>query len=322
MSNSARAQRGGFALMAALWLVVLVGVTGFELSVHSRIRRLAVANSLEATQAHAAAEAGLETVRAALEYRLAHPLANRIRRVGDATMDPLGDLSFIRADTIILGDERVAAHAYDAGARLQINRASEDDVRRLLVALPLDASVADRLAQRILDWRDADELRRSRGAEREDYLRSGARMLPRNADIEAVAELREIEGVTNEIYARVEPYLSVRGTGQINLATAPLVVLRSLPAFGEEVANAVLRARQSGRPLRSLDELTLRVSSSARAALLDATPELSPRLAFDTRELLVESDGWLDGSPIRAHGVALYERSGDALLTVWRRVGR
>src|SRR4051812_45712822 len=40
-------RRSGFALMAALWLVVLVGVTGYELSVHSRTRRLAVANSFE-----------------------------------------------------------------------------------------------------------------------------------------------------------------------------------------------------------------------------------------------------------------------------------
>lgn len=317
-----RTRRRGFALMAALWLVVLVGVTGYELSVHSRIRRLAVANSLEATQAHAAAEAGLETARAALEYRLAHPLANRTARLADATIDPFGDLSFIRADTIILGDERVAAHVYDAGARLQINRASEDDIRRLLVALPLDASVADRLAQRILDWRDADDLRRSRGAERDDYLRAGARVLPRNASLEAVAELKDVDGMTAEIYARVEPYLSVRGTGQINIAAAPFVVLRSLPAFNDEVVNAVLRARQAGRPLRSLDELALRVSSGAREALLDATGELSSRLTFDTREILVESDGWLDGSPVRVHAAVLYERSGDALLTVWRRVGQ
>ena len=322
MIRSARTERHGFALMAALWLVVLVGVTGYELSVHSRIRRLAVANSLEATQAHAAAEAGVETVRAALEYRLAHPLANRNQRLADAAIDPFGDLSFVRADTIALGDERVVARVFDTGARLQLNRASEDDVRRLLIALPLDASVADHLAQRILDWRDADDLRRSRGVEREDYLRDGARALPRNADFERVQAIRDVAGVTDEIYSRIEPFLTVRGTGRINLAAAPPVVLRSLPAFSDEVTSAVLRARQAGRPLRSLDELALRVSSGARAALLDATPELSSRVSFDTREVSVESEGWLDGSPVRVRAEALYERSGDALLTVWRRVGR
>ena len=308
--------------MAALWLVVLVGATGYELSVHSRIRRLAVANSLETTQAHAAAEAGLETIRAALEHRLAYPLAERTQRLADASLDPLGDLSFIRADTIHLGDERVVARAYDAGARLQINRASEDDIRRLLIALPLDAGEADRLAQRILDWRDADDLRRSRGAERDDYLRAGARELPSNADFVHLSELRNVDGMSDEIYARIAPFLSVRGSGQVNVNTAPLVVLRSLPALGEEAINVLLRARQSDHPVRSLEELAQRISSGARAALVDATPELSSRVTFTTREVVVVSEGWVDGSAIRVRAGALYERTGDALITAWRRVGQ
>ena len=63
-------RRSGFALMAALWLVVLVGVTGYELSVRSRARRLAVANALETVQANAAAEAALETADAGLALLL------------------------------------------------------------------------------------------------------------------------------------------------------------------------------------------------------------------------------------------------------------
>ena len=91
MRAHARTRRDGFALMAALWLVVIVGVTGYELSVRSRVRRLAVANSLEKVAADAAADAALETVRAALENRLAHPLDARSRTLADATLDPWGD---------------------------------------------------------------------------------------------------------------------------------------------------------------------------------------------------------------------------------------
>jgi general secretion pathway protein K len=318
----APARRSGFALMAALWLVVLVGVTGYELSVRSRVRRLAVANSLEATKASAAADAGLETIRAALEYRLAHPLIERNRRFDVAAIDPLGDLSFIRADTILLGDERTVARAYDAGARLQINRATEDDVRRLLAALAIEASDADRLAQRILDWRDADDLRRGRGAERDDYLHNGARALPSNAYFESVDELRDVEGMTDETYARIAPFLSTLGRGQINANEAPRAVLRSLPGIGDEAVDAILRARQSGRPFRSLDELTQRISSGARELLVVAMPELSPRMTFDTRQVVVESNGWVDGSAVHVHATALYERTGDALLTVSRQVKR
>ena len=316
-----KTRRRGFALMAALWLVVIIGVTGYELSVRSRTRRLAVANSLETTQAAAAADAALETVRAGLENRLTHPLDGRTRSLTNATLDPWGDLSFIRADTIRLGDERAIAHAYDAGSRLQINRATEADVRRLLVALRLDAGEADRLAQRILDWRDHDTFRRGRGAERADYLRAGARTLPSDADFTRVDELRDVEGMTQELFERIAPHVTVLGTGQINLNSAPLVVLSSLPGLGAEAIALIVRAQESTRSIRSLEELTNRLSPGAREAIAETGGELAQRVTFETREVVVESEGWLDGSPVRARGEALYAKGGDALFSVWRRVG-
>ena len=314
-------RRKGFALMAALWLVVIVGATGYELSVRSRTRRLAVANALETTQAAAAADAALETVRAGLENRLAHPLDARTRAISDATLDPWSDLRFIRADTILLGDERAVARVYDAGARLQINRATEAEVRRLFVALRLDAGEADRLVQRIMDWRDRDTFRRARGAERDDYLRAGARRLPSDADFTRIEELRDVDGITPELYARVAPFMTVLGTGQINLNSAPAPVLSSLPGLGDEAIALILRAQGGTRRLRSLEELTQRLSPGARESIVDAGGELMQRITFETREVVVECEGWLDGSPVRVRGEALYAKGGDALFAVWRRVG-
>ncbi|MEP6622282.1 MAG: type II secretion system protein GspK [bacterium] len=308
--------------MAALWLVVLVGITGYELSVRSRTRRVAVANALESVQARAAAEAGLETARAELDRRLRMPLEARTRFRIDAEVDPLGDLAFMKDDTIVLGDARVAIKVRDAGAQLQVNRASEDDLRRFLVALPLDANVADLLVQRIMDWRDADSFRRARGAERDDYLRAGARALPTNAPFRSVDELRDVDGITSEVYARMASMLSVNGPGQVNVNTAPLAVLRSLPGIGDEAANVLVRARQYGHPIRSLPELSLRLSSAARQALADATSDLNGRVIFETSQVSVETVGWVSGSPVRVAGVAIYQRSGDLLGTVLRRVGQ
>ena len=321
MRAHARVRRGGFALMAALWLVVIVGATGYELSVRSRVRRLAVANALERVAADAAADAALETVRAALENRLAHPLDVRSRSLADATLDPWGDLTFLRGDTLHIGDERAWARGYDAGTRLNLNRATEGDIRRLLTAIPLDASEADRLAQRIMDWRDADSFRRSRGMERDDYLRSGARVLPANAEFGQVAELRDVDGVTAELYARLTPYFTVSGTGQVNLNAAPRVVLASLPGLGDEAIGMILRAREGSRPMRSIEELTQRLSAGAREAIAEAGNDLSGRVTFDTREVVVAGEGWLDGSPLRSPAEAVFAHSGDALFTVWRRVG-
>ena len=307
--------------MAALWLVVIIGVTGYELSIRSRARRLAVANTLEQVAADAAAEAALETMRSALENRLAHPLDARTRSIADATFDPWSDLSLVRLDTLRMGDERATSHIYDAGTRLQLNRATEADIRRLFTAIPLDAGTADRLAQRIMDWRDADSFRRSRGMERDDYLRTGARTLPADADFGRVDELRNVDGMTAELYARVAPLLTVFGTGQVNVNAASRVVLNSLPGLGDEAISVILRAQQNRTTLHSLDDITQHLSSGARSAILDAGGELTQRITFETHEVVVDTEGWLEGSPLRSHGEAMYVRGGGAFFTVWRRVG-
>lgn len=314
-------ERPGFALMAALWMIVIVGLTGYELAERARTQRLAVLNVLEQGAADAAADAALETVRAALERQLARPLATREVARDALAADPWGGLAFVPHDTLALDGARAVAAVYDPGARVNVNRATEDDLRRLFVALPLDASLADRLAQRILDWRDGDDLRRARGAERDDYLRSGARVLPANTDFGAVEELRLVDGMTPELSARLAPLLTTLGRGQINVNAAPRAVLLSLPGIGDEAAAVIVRAQGSTRPLRSLDELTLRLSAGAREAVRDAGAELSRRITFETRDVVVNAVGWTDGSPIRSRGEALYTRGGDALFTLWRRTG-
>lgn len=310
--------RRGFALMAALWLVVLVGVTGYEMSVRSRSRRLAVANTLEQTQAAAAADAALETVRGELAMRLGRPLD--ARPSGGPVADAWSDLALIAADTLMLGDARAVPRLYDAGARIQLNRVTEGDLRRFLAALPLDAGEADRLAQRILDWRDRDSFRRARGAEREDYLRVGARRLPADSDFGTVDELREVDGMTPDLYARIAPHITLLGTGQINLNTAPRVVLLSLPGVGDETVSAIVRAQQGRRSIRSMEELTALLSSGARMSLVDVMPELTQRVTFETREVVVLSEGWLDGSPLHVTAEALLARGGDAMFTIGRRI--
>jgi general secretion pathway protein K len=316
-------ERRGFALMAALWLVVLVGVTGYELSIRSRSRRLAVANSLERTQAVAAAEGALETVRGELALRLSQSASLGARRSvpGQSTaLDPWSDLSLLATDTLAQGDTRAVPHVYDAGARIQINRASEADLRRFLSALAIDAGVADRLAQRIADWRDADDFRRARGAERDDYLRVGARRLPTDADFQRVDELRDVDGMTPELYARIAPFVTVLGTGQVNVNAAPREVLMSLPGMGDETIAAIVRAQRARRPIRSMEELTAQLSSAARSSLVEAMAELQQRAAFESREVVVEADGWVDGSPARVTAQALLARGGDAMFTIGRRI--
>jgi general secretion pathway protein K len=318
---TSRSRRNGFALMAALWLIVIIGITGYGLSVQSRTRRLAVANALERAQADAAAEGALETARAIMQNRLLHPLDARVSSLTDAMLDPWSDLSFAGLDTLHFGEGRAVLSVYDAGERLNVNRATELELRRLFAALPLDDGVAERLAQRIMDWRDADDHPRARGAERDEYLNAGARVLPSNAEFASVEELLDVAGVTPELYTRFARHLTVLGEGRININKAPPPVLHALPGMSDEAVGAITRAQATGKRFRSLEELTKELSSGARAALVEAAVDLMPRLAFESQEVIAESNGWVEGSPVHVRAEALFQRGGEAMFTAWRRSG-
>ncbi|HEX6616912.1 MAG TPA: type II secretion system protein GspK [Gemmatimonadales bacterium] len=313
-----RSERG-FALIAALWLLVILSAVGLEFGLRARARRLAAANVLESSRAVAAAEAGIAAAHAELADLIA--ASGRAGSMdADRRLDPWATWATLPADTISLGDARFHVTLSDPAARLNLNRADEQELRRLFVALRIDAGVADRMAQAIADWRDPDELTRGRGAERPDYLRAGALVLPANAPFESPAELRYVKGVTPELYDRVRGSLTVVGTGRINLNTASRPVLLALPGMSEQAATVLLRRRTSRRPVRSLEDLARDLSTGPREALVDATGRLLPCVVFETRELFASSEGWTIGSPVRGRVDALFARAGDATFLVWRRV--
>lgn len=106
--------------------------------------------------------------------------------------------------------------------------------RRLLDALGITAPIQDA----IVDWLDADQEPASlNGAEDGHYLRKTPAHRTANRAMSSVSELRLVEGVTPEIYAALEPYVTVLpvygiagvdSPTRINVNTAPAPVLMSL----------------------------------------------------------------------------------------------
>ena len=314
LSRRAPYERRGFALIAALWLVVALGAIGAAISAHARTRRLVVANALEEDRGLAAAEAGL----AHLQSRLARLTASDslpIRTVVDFAADPWREAPRLSIDATALGQERYRVVVEDAGGSLNINRATEEELKRFLIALPLDAGEATEIAESIMDWRDSDDLHRLHGAEAPDYLAHGSPVLPRNADFARVEELQYVKGVTPELLARARPFLTVFGSGEINLNAAPRPVLLALPGMTDEAVAVLLRQRGTAKAIHSLEELSANVSSGPRASLQKAMRvlmplDMMPLIGFETRELHVQSEGWVDGSPIHKRVDALIVRKG------------
>lgn len=120
--------------------------------------------------------------------------------------------------------------------------------RRLLAALQIEEP--DRIAGALVDWLDAGQQPHfPYGAEDQTYLR----LLPpyRSGDRPMlwVGELRAVDGVRAEDYAKLAPNLAALPTrGPLNVNTAPLAVLQSLAdaAIGDPLSAVV--ARQQAAP--------------------------------------------------------------------------
>ncbi|MCI0432567.1 MAG: general secretion pathway protein GspK [Gemmatimonadetes bacterium] len=310
--------RDGFALVAALWLVVAISTVGLHIGTRARAQRLALANALEETRARAAADAGIEHARSRLKAVLGTD-GPRLR--GSALHETIatGRLDQLQHDTIILGEARYTVRIVDAGALLNLNRAGEEQLRRFLGALRVDWSDADRIAQSVADWRDADDLHRARGAERGHYLAARLPALPRNGPFETTAELRFVMGMTPAIFERVRPWITLEGPGLIDVNTAPEPVLRSLPGITQEGAALVLRRRSQGGRFHNTQELSDALSPIARQAFLAEMAGFLRLAAFDVTELLVESKGWVEGSPVRVRITAQLAPAGETVFVPWRR---
>ena len=93
----------------------------------------------------------------------------------------------------------------------------------LLVVLGWPEGDARNLTGVLTDWIDADSQRGANGAEDGDYLRRDPPHRTANTALASVMELRGLEGMTEELYQSIRPYLCARKTGEktkVNIDTA------------------------------------------------------------------------------------------------------
>ena len=309
--------RPGFALVAALAMLLAVSVLALELGEVARARRLAAANALDRAAAAAAAEAGVDEAYARLADQLRQAYLSQFR-TQTTIENPWAGAARLHLGPSPLGSQWYEVTARDVGTALNLNTASGDGLRRLLSTLAVSGDRADRIAQALLDWRDADDSRRPNGAERAEYLRLGAPVLPGNAPLRGVAELRHVAGMSDDLYERLRPYVTVDGSGRVNLNGAPAPVLLALPGMTDESVRLVMRYRIAGRRVASVNALAAELSPLARQRLTDALPALLAGTTTDTREVLVTSTASSgDGvARVRAEALLVYDRE---LRVAWRR---
>ena len=93
----------------------------------------------------------------------------------------------------------------------------------LLIALGWPDNDARSLTGVLTDWIDTDTQRGANGAEDGTYLRREPPHRTSNTALASVMELRSLEGMTEELYQSIRPYLCARGSGEqtrLNIETA------------------------------------------------------------------------------------------------------
>ena len=208
----------GAALLLVLWLVALLTALVGAYALTARI---------EALQGRVGSRVAIaqEIARAGMEYALV--------RVADRNPEthwqPNGRAYAWRFD-----GHDVQVRIIDETGKVDLNQADVPLLSRLMQALGEPPDASDALAAAIVDWRDADDLGQPvGGAEDGDYAAAGRPYGAKDAPFETIAELEQVLGMTPDLYARLEPFLTLysgRGQPDATYAQGPVLVAMGMDA--------------------------------------------------------------------------------------------
>jgi general secretion pathway protein K len=269
--------RRGIAQLVVLWALVLLGTLAASFSFSMRTEALASRNGLDSTRAYFQARTGVERAVALLSSVAADNVLGRSITGGE------GDAGY---------EVRVVAET----GKIDMNAVTEEVLKEVLRKGGLSQEEAEGIGDAILDWRDQDDRTRPAGAEEHEYGSLREPVMPRNARLGSIGELRYVWGVSPELFERfLAVVFTVNGGSQgVNVNLAPVEVLRVLPGFTAELADLAVVRRQEA-PFRSPADV---------AAFLQSEGGEPPSIPFfstatASRVYTIHSTGTVDGSATR-----------------------
>lgn len=282
----------GFALVAVLLVLGLLGIIGAEFAYSMRLEASAMRSWKDNINAAHLAEAGLEQALRELSGDVYY-----------ASVAFDGALTFYKGDRVALprlartkvrlGPGEFSYRITDERARLNVNTARPDQLDKLLECLGIDKIARDTIVDSIQDWRDANEEHRLNGAESDDYyLKLPVPYRARNANIESVNELLQIKGVTPALFEGVDgrpglrDVLTARAPGAPNMNTAGPVVFCAMRLLDAQISD-IMQGRLE-KPI--------------------TTAERGNGLADRSDIYRIEAEGLIDGRP-RASLTAVVKRT-------------
>ena len=267
----------GLALLLVLWLVVLLSViaAGHARNVHTETRL--ARHQVEIAKARALAVAGSR--RAIMELLVGN------------SVEPWPVDGTI--NTIMLDGTRIAIQIRDAKGLVDLNAAGIDLLSTTLAATGTDEHTQRRIIDATMDWRDQDGLKSPYGAEDTDYQAAGLAWTARDDNFTSVDELRYVMGMTDEIFEKLAPFLTVySGRSGINLEFAPPLLIAALTGESVTPADAGLPGdaqQATGQRRAGTYHINVRASSSGgTVASLEAVVQISSSSVASFRGMVEE----------------------------------
>lgn len=239
----------GFALLAVMLVLSLLGVIGAEFAFSMRLEASMV-------RAYKDGVAGGHLAEAAVHQAIREVLADaqiqaldedgvlRLYRTAIGSPAPT-KVPPLPREKVPLAPGEFSYRITDEEARVNLNAPNPDRFERLLVALGVERRAREIIADSLQDWRDPNEEHRINGAESDHYLKLPVPYRSRNGNLLDAAELLQIRGVTSEIYwgkpdkPGLAEYVTTFGRGVINMNTAPAPVLKALNLSDAEITDIV-----------------------------------------------------------------------------------
>jgi general secretion pathway protein K len=234
----------GFALVAVLWVIAALTLIAAVFLHSSRTQVQLTRNLAENARAEALADAAVQR---ALFGLLSIGTSAEWRADGSS-------------HTIDLPGGRATVTVYNEDGKIDINRAREDVLTSLLLSVDVPVDRASGIAAAIADYRDTDSDLRENGAEDQDYDRAQLTRGAKDALFVRTDELRAVMGMTDEVFERIEPSITVYSSRRyVDLTSASEGVLRALPYVTEQQRQQLLADRTSGSVGSSSSALTVMV---------------------------------------------------------------
>ena len=219
--------QAGVALALALWLLTLLSLLAAGYGYAMRTETKLTIHGVELAEARAIAEAG---VWLAVNELLKPPPKRQW----------LTDGTGYRLD---FGAGRIRLRIQDEAGRIDLNTANDALLRALVERAAEPGADMGFVFSAIQDWRDPDKHRRYADAEDRDYAHAGYGA--KDAPFNSIEELRLVAGMTNEIFARMYPALTLfSGQPGIHPLVTPRQVLLALPGGYEEQVDTFLLERR------------------------------------------------------------------------------